>query len=110
MLSAAIEYAQADVADPCSNFVHQSRVRAGRGEWLTTHARKASVLTCGPTRLLVLGRCHAALGQHALSASALGAALEQAKAHGLRWSESLAAQAKAGVEREWADRRAGGAS
>ena len=61
---------QADLQDPNSNFVQPSRVRSGR----------------------VLGRCHAALGQRELSSAALEAALEQARAHRLRWSESLAAR------------------
>ena len=53
---------------PCSN--QPSRVRSGR----------------------VLGRCHTALGQRELSSAALEAALGQARAHRLLWSESLVAR------------------
>ena len=66
--SDALQYALADLQDPSSNFVNPSLVRSGR----------------------VLGRCHAALGQQALSSAALDAALEHARAQRLRWSESLA--------------------
>ena len=68
--AAAIQMAQADLQDPSSSFNQPSRVRCGR----------------------VLGRCHAALGQRELSSAALEAALEHARAHRLRWSESLVAQ------------------
>ena len=68
--AAAIQMVQADLQDPSSSFNQPSRVRCGR----------------------VLGRCHAALGQRELSSAALEAALEQARAHRLRWSESLVAR------------------
>ena len=67
MPSAAIRFAQADLQDPASSFSQPARVRSGR----------------------VLARCHAALGQHALSTAALDGALKHAEAQKLRWSASL---------------------
>jgi hypothetical protein len=56
------------------NFLASSKVRAGR----------------------VLGRCHAALGEHALSVSALDAAIELAKCGRFLLSEALAIRDRAG--------------
>ena len=43
----------------------------------------------------ILGRCHAALGQHELSASALDAGLKEAKVGELLFSESLVVRVRA---------------
>ena len=59
-------FAAAEIQD-CFNFTASSKVRAGR----------------------VLGRCHAALGEHALSVSAFDAAIELAKRGRFLLSEAL---------------------
>ena len=59
-------FAQADLQD-CFNFSASSKVRAGR----------------------VLGRCHAALGQHMLSVSAFDSAISLAKRGRFLFSEAL---------------------
>ena len=59
-------FAAAEIQD-CFNFSASSKVRAGR----------------------VLGRCHAALGEHALSVSAFDAAIELAKRGRFLLSEAL---------------------
>ena len=59
-------FAAAEIQD-CFNFAASSKVRAGR----------------------VLGRCHAALGEHALSVSAFDAAIELAKRGRFLLSEAL---------------------
>jgi hypothetical protein len=72
----AISFAAAEIQD-CFNFSASSKVRAGR----------------------VLGRCHAALGEHALSVSAFDAAIELARRGRYLLSEALAIQGMALVGR-----------
>jgi hypothetical protein len=67
----AIQFAQTDLQD-YHNLNVPSKVRAGR----------------------VLGRCHAALGQHMLSVSAFDAAIELAQSRKLLLSEALAVQGR----------------
>jgi hypothetical protein len=43
----------------------------------------------------VLGRCHAAMGEHTLSIVAFDAAIEMAKARGFLWSEALSVRGRA---------------
>jgi hypothetical protein len=68
----AIRFAQTDLQD-YHNFSAVSQVRAGQ----------------------VLGRCHAALGQHMLSASAFDAAIELAQSRKLLLSEALSVRDRA---------------
>jgi hypothetical protein len=68
----AINFAQTDLQD-YHNFNVSSKVRAGR----------------------VLGRCHAALGQHMLSVSAFDAAIELANSRKLLLSEALSVRGRA---------------
>jgi hypothetical protein len=68
----AIRFAQTDLQD-YHNFSSVSKVRAGH----------------------VLGRCHAALGQHMLSVSAFDAAIELAKSRKLLLSEALSVRGRA---------------
>jgi hypothetical protein len=68
----AIRFVQADLQD-YHNFNVASKVRAGR----------------------VLGRCHAALGQHILSVSAFDAAIELAQSRKLLLSEVLSVRGRA---------------
>jgi hypothetical protein len=68
----AIQFAQTDLQDH-HNFSVVSKVRAGR----------------------VLGRCHAALGQHTLSVSAFDAAIELAQSRQLLLSEALSVRGRA---------------
>jgi hypothetical protein len=68
----AIRFAQTDLQD-YHNFSVVSKVRAGR----------------------VLGRCHAALGQHMLSVSAFDAAIELAQARKMLLSEALSVRGRA---------------
>jgi hypothetical protein len=68
----AIEFAQTDLQD-YHNFNVTSKVRAGR----------------------VLGRCHAALGQHMLSVSAFDAAIDLARSRKLLLSEALSVRGRA---------------
>jgi hypothetical protein len=68
----AIRFAQTDLQD-CHNLNVPSKVRAGR----------------------VLGRCHAALGQHTLSVSAFNAAIELAQSRKLLLSEALSVRGRA---------------
>jgi hypothetical protein len=68
----AIRFAQTDLQD-CHNFNVPAKVRAGR----------------------VLGRCHAALGQHALSVSVFDAAIELAHSKKLLLSEALSVRGRA---------------
>jgi hypothetical protein len=70
----AIRFAQTDLQD-YHNFNAVSKVRAGR----------------------VLGRCHAALGQHMLSVSAFDAAIGLAKSRKLLLSEALSVRGRAVV-------------
>jgi hypothetical protein len=72
-------FAAADIQD-CFNFTASSKVRAGR----------------------VLGRCHAALGEHTLSVSAFDAAIELAKRGRFLLSEALSIRGRvlAGQESE----------
>jgi hypothetical protein len=77
----AIRFAQIDLQD-YHNFSSVSKVRAGQ----------------------VLGRCHAALGQHMLSVSALDAAIELAQSRKLLLSEALSVRGRAAIGRN----RAGG--
>jgi hypothetical protein len=77
----AIRFAQTDLQD-YHNLNVPSKVRAGR----------------------VLGRCHAALGQHMLSVSAFDAAIELARSRKLLLSEALAVRGRAAIGRN----RAGG--
>jgi hypothetical protein len=69
-------FAAADIQD-CFNFSASSKVCAGR----------------------VLGRCHAALGEHALSVSAFDAAIELAKRGRYLLSEALTVRGRALVGR-----------
>jgi hypothetical protein len=64
-------FAAADIQD-CFNFSASSKVRAGR----------------------VLGRCHAALGEYALSVSAFDAAIDLAKRGRFLLSEALSIQGR----------------
>jgi hypothetical protein len=68
----AISFAAAEIQD-CFNFSAASKVRAGR----------------------VLGQCHAALGEHALSVSAFDAAIELARRGRFLLSEALAIRGRA---------------
>jgi hypothetical protein len=68
----AIRFAQTDLQD-CRNFNVPAKVRAGR----------------------VLGRCHAALGQHALSVSVFDAAIKLAHSKKLLLSEALSVRGRA---------------
>jgi hypothetical protein len=77
----AIRFAQTDLQD-YHNLNVPSKVRAGR----------------------VLGRCHAALGQHMLSVSAFDAAIELAQSRKLLLSEALSVRGRAATGRS----RAGG--
>jgi hypothetical protein len=72
----AIRFAQTDLQG-YHNFNVPSKVRAGR----------------------VLGRCHAALGQHALSVSAFDAAIELSQLRKLLLSEALAVRGRAAAGR-----------
>jgi hypothetical protein len=67
----AIRFAQTDLQD-CHNLNVSSKVRAGR----------------------VLGRCHAALGQHMLSVSAFDAAIDLARSRKLLLSEALSVRGR----------------
>ena len=68
-------------------------------EWLPASTQLPRSITIAdlydatPGRLL--GRCHAALGEHSLSLSALDAALEVAKAAELLYSEALTVRERA---------------
>jgi hypothetical protein len=75
----AIRFAQTDLQD-YHNLNVPSKVRAGR----------------------VLGRCHAALGQHMLSVSAFDAAIELAQSRKLLLSEALAVRGRAAIGRNGA--------
>jgi hypothetical protein len=75
----AIRFAQTDLQD-YHNFSAVSKVRAGR----------------------VLGRCHAALGQHTLSVSAFNAAIELAQSRKLLLSEALSVRGRAAEGRNGA--------
>jgi hypothetical protein len=75
----AIRFVQIDLQD-CHNLNVPSKVRAGR----------------------VLGRCHAALGQHMLSLSAFDAAIDLAQSRKLLLSEALAVRGRASAGRNWA--------
>ena len=75
----AIRFAQTDLQD-YHNLNVQSKVRAGR----------------------VLGRCHAALGQHMLSVSAFDAAIGLARSGKLLLSEALAVRGRAAAGRNGA--------
>jgi hypothetical protein len=68
----AIRFAQTDLQD-YHNFNVPSKVRAGR----------------------VLGRCHAALGQHVLSVSAFDAAIDLARSRKMLLSEALSVRGRA---------------
>jgi hypothetical protein len=68
----AIRFAQVDLQD-YHNLNVPSKVRAGR----------------------VLGRCHAALGQHMLSVSAFDAAIDLARSRKLLLSEALSVRGRA---------------
>jgi hypothetical protein len=68
----AIRFAQTDLQD-YHNFSSVSKVRAGR----------------------LLGRCHAALGQHMLSVSAFDVAIELAQSRKLLLSEALSVRGRA---------------
>jgi hypothetical protein len=68
----AIRFAQADLQSNC-NFCTAAKVRSGR----------------------VLGRCHAAMGEHALSVAAFDSAIELAKSGKLLLSEALAVRGRA---------------
>jgi hypothetical protein len=72
----AIRFAQTDLQDD-HNFNVPSKLRAGR----------------------VLGRCHAAIGQHTLSVSAFDAAIELAQSRKLLLSEALSVRGRAAVGR-----------
>jgi hypothetical protein len=72
----AIRFVQTDLQD-CHNRNVPSKVRAGR----------------------VLGRCHAALGQHMLSVSAFDAAIDLAQSRKLLLSEALAVRGRAAAGR-----------
>jgi hypothetical protein len=72
----AIRFAQTDLQD-YHNLSVVSKARAGR----------------------VLGRCHAALGQHMLSVSAFDAAIELAQSRKLLLSEALAVRGRAAAGR-----------
>jgi hypothetical protein len=76
----AIRFAQTDLQD-YHNFSIVSKVRAGR----------------------VLGRCHAALGQHTLSVSAFDAAIELAQTRKLLLSEALSVRGRAVESRNGAE-------
>jgi hypothetical protein len=65
-------FAAAEIQD-CFNFTATSKVRAGR----------------------VIGRCHAALGEHALSVAAFDAAIELARRGHFLLSEALAIRGRA---------------
>jgi hypothetical protein len=75
----AIRFAQTDLQD-YHNLNAVSKVRAGQ----------------------VLGRCHAALGQHTLSVSAFDAAIELAQSKKLLLSEALSVRGRAAAGRNWA--------
>jgi hypothetical protein len=75
----AIRFAQTDLQD-YHNISAVSKVRAGQ----------------------VLGRCHAALGQHMLSVSAFDAAIELAQSRKLLLSEALAVRGRAAAGRNGA--------
>ena len=75
----AIRFAQTDLQD-YHNLNVPSKVRAGR----------------------VLGRCHAALGQHMLSVSAFDAAIGLARSGKLLLSEALALRGRAAAGKKWA--------
>ena len=75
----AIRFAQTDLQD-YHNFNAVSKVRAGQ----------------------VLGRCHAALGQHMLSVSAFDAAIELAQSRKLLLSEALSVRGRAAAGRNGA--------
>ena len=75
----AIRFAQTDLQD-YHNLNVPSKVRAGR----------------------VLGRCHAALGQHMLSVSAFDAAIGSARSGKLLLSEALAVRGRAAAGRNGA--------
>jgi hypothetical protein len=75
----AIRFAQADLQD-YHNLNAPSKVRAGR----------------------VLGRCHAALGQHMLSVSAFDAAIDLARSRKLLLSEALLVRGRAAAGRNGA--------
>jgi hypothetical protein len=75
----AIRFAQTDLQD-YHNLNVSSKVRAG---W-------------------VLGRCHAALGQHMLSVSAFDAAIELAQSRKLLLSEALSVRERAATGRSGA--------
>ena len=75
----AIRFAQTDLQD-YHNFSAVSKVRAGQ----------------------VLGRCHAALGQHMLSVSAFDAAIELAQSRKLLLSEALSVRGRAAAGRNGA--------
>jgi hypothetical protein len=72
----AIQFAQTDLQD-YHNFNVLTKVRAGR----------------------VLGRCHAALGQHTLSVSAFDAAIDLAQSRKLLLSEALSVRGRAAAGR-----------
>jgi hypothetical protein len=76
----AIRFAQTDLQD-YHNFNVPSKVRAGR----------------------VLGRCHAALGQHMISVSAFGAAIELAQSRKMLLSEALSVRGRAVAGRNGAE-------
>jgi hypothetical protein len=73
----AIRFAQTDLQDYDHNLNVRSKVRAGQ----------------------VLGRCHAALGQHMLSVSAFDAAIELAQSRKLLLSEALSVRGRAAAGR-----------
>jgi hypothetical protein len=75
----AIRFAQTDLQD-YHNLNVASKVRAGR----------------------VLGRCHAALGQHTLSVSAFDAAIDLARSRKLLLSEVLSVRGRAAAGQKWA--------
>jgi hypothetical protein len=75
----AIRFAQTDLQD-YHNLNLVSKVRAGR----------------------VLGRCHAALGQHMLSVSAFDAAIDLARSRKLLLSEALSVRGRAAAGRNGA--------
>jgi hypothetical protein len=75
----AIRFAQTDLQD-YHNLNVPAKVRAGR----------------------VLGRCHAALGQHMLSVSAFDAAIDLARSRKLLLSEALSVQGQAAAGKIWA--------
>jgi hypothetical protein len=75
----AIRFAQTDLQD-YHNLNMPSRMRAGR----------------------VVGRCHAALGQHTLSVSAFDAAIELAQSRKLLLSEALSVRGRAAAGKNMA--------